>query len=396
MRQKKKAGPEIPETLTAMAAAEEEGEGRFFACYLLSSRSPRYKGHTYIGFTVNPRRRIRQHNGEISQGAWRTKRKRPWEMVLCIYGFPTNVSALQFEWAWQNPTVSKAVRQAAASFKTLGGLVSKIKLAYTMLTIPPWHSLNLTVNFFSSQYIKHSAGCPHLPEQMKVKVCSMDDLPSSTKLSDDIFENEDDWCNERECDEDMCTSSSPQEDTLSDIMVHNSPGDQQNDIGNTVGNYECYNEKECDEFLNDSTLQEETLSDFIVHNSEDDQQDDTGKTINDVYGDSQDVREDFTEQFSFITSPVRIPSSNVATSTTSSDDCSVELRHPAREQLTTTVTDDDQSPGKSYLRSCGGEIIDLTTPAPQCRGGLCGKKSRVTSAYPQIIDLTMSPNFIQL
>jgi len=44
---------------------------------------------------VNPRRRIRQHNGEIGCGAWRTKKRRPWEMVLCIYGFPTNVSALQ-------------------------------------------------------------------------------------------------------------------------------------------------------------------------------------------------------------------------------------------------------------------------------------------------------------
>jgi len=44
---------------------------------------------------VNPRRRIRQHNGEIGSGAWRTKKKRPWEMVLCIYGFPTNVAALQ-------------------------------------------------------------------------------------------------------------------------------------------------------------------------------------------------------------------------------------------------------------------------------------------------------------
>ncbi|KAF5201075.1 Flotillin-like protein, partial [Thalictrum thalictroides] len=46
-------------------------------------------------FTVNPCRRIRQHNGEIRCGAESTKSKRPWEMVLCIYGFPTNVSALQ-------------------------------------------------------------------------------------------------------------------------------------------------------------------------------------------------------------------------------------------------------------------------------------------------------------
>ncbi|CAL8990945.1 unnamed protein product [Prunus brigantina] len=37
---------EIPETL--IAEEEEAEEGRFFACYLLSSRRPRYKGHTYI------------------------------------------------------------------------------------------------------------------------------------------------------------------------------------------------------------------------------------------------------------------------------------------------------------------------------------------------------------
>nr|CAB3504280.1 unnamed protein product [Digitaria exilis] len=119
-------------------AAAAEGGGGFFCCYLLRSLCPRSRSRTYIGFTVNPRRRIRQHNGEIASGAWRTRRGRPWEMVLCIYGFPTNVAALQFEWAWQHPIESLAVRKAAVEFKSLGGIGSKVKLAYTMLNLPSW------------------------------------------------------------------------------------------------------------------------------------------------------------------------------------------------------------------------------------------------------------------
>ncbi|CAH1418035.1 unnamed protein product [Lactuca virosa] len=171
----------------------EEGEkSGFFACYLLTSLCPRYKGHTYIGFTVNPRRRIRQHNGELCSGAFRTKKKRPWEMVLCIYGFPTNVAALQFEWAWQHPVESLAVRKAAVGFKSLGGLANKIKLAYTMLTLPTWNNLNLNVNFFSTKYTKHYAGCPTLPSHMRVHVRSMDELPCYTEgykesEEDDMF-----------------------------------------------------------------------------------------------------------------------------------------------------------------------------------------------------------------
>lgn len=49
-----------------------------YACYLLVSLAPGFKDHTYIGFTVNPPRRIRQHNGAIAGGANRTRRKRPW------------------------------------------------------------------------------------------------------------------------------------------------------------------------------------------------------------------------------------------------------------------------------------------------------------------------------
>ncbi|XP_019425802.1 PREDICTED: structure-specific endonuclease subunit SLX1-like isoform X2 [Lupinus angustifolius] len=184
-----------------------EGDG-FFACYLLTSLNPRHKRSTYIGFTVNPRRRIRQHNGEIGAGAFRTKKKRPWEMVLCIYGFPTNVSALQFEWAWQHPAKSLAVRKAAAGFKSLSGLASRIKLAFTMLTLPSWQSMSITVNFFSTKYMNHCAGCPILPEHMVVKLGSMDELPCYTERVDGMSVNEDYSLDEAEFENNTSNSDS--------------------------------------------------------------------------------------------------------------------------------------------------------------------------------------------
>lgn len=85
---------------------EGEGEGdhphRFYGCYLLTSLNKRYPNHTYVGFTVNPSRRIRQHNGELVQGAKRTLKKRPWSLPpsslpsIC----PTHACATGRWWWW--------------------------------------------------------------------------------------------------------------------------------------------------------------------------------------------------------------------------------------------------------------------------------------------------------
>ncbi|XAR60805.1 hypothetical protein NMG60_11034323 [Bertholletia excelsa] len=344
---KRKGRSETSETLISCRGKGGEGEetasredkGGFFACYLLTSLSPRHKGHTYIGFTVNPRRRLRQHNGELRSGAWRTKSKRPWEMVMCIYGFPTNVSALQFEWAWQHPTESLAVRKAAANFKSLSGLANKIKLGYTMLTLAPWQNLHLTVNFFSTKYTNHSAGCPSLPAQMRVQVRCMGDLPCYVESGDIDEDDEDHW----DADE-ICNKT----DIITDF---------------TLGS-ERYQAKRMEE--------------------------------------TPDIQYDWPEEMGTRQSPSLLVSgySRSEAAIKGQDEFGfVEERVLQREQPSNEEFSNMRDSSNISLLSsspiipCEVEVVDLLSPSPSYHIN-SGKKRRVSCVCPEIIDLTRSPIFV--
>ena len=68
-------------------------------CYMLMSADDK-KQKTYVGATVNPDRRLRQHNGELSGGA-RATSGRKWRRRFLVQGFDDEKAALRFEWRWK-------------------------------------------------------------------------------------------------------------------------------------------------------------------------------------------------------------------------------------------------------------------------------------------------------
>ncbi|XP_065881930.1 structure-specific endonuclease subunit slx1 isoform X2 [Euphorbia lathyris] len=353
----------------------KEGNG-FYACYLLTSLCPRFKGHTYIGFTVNPKRRIRQHNGEIRSGACRTKKRRPWEMVFCIYGFPTNVSALQFEWAWQHPMESLHVRQAAAALKSFSGVANKIKLAYTMLNLPAWKSLNITVNYFSTKYSKLSAGCPSLPHHMKVQVLPIDELPCYTTAEDSFTQSEDDELGFKDNGENDSTNSDNGAVKERSIELNVSAIDEfrRANLG------ACDSSNSSKEDVNKTV----TLSSDKPHNIDEISPQKFG-----WFEEQQHLRSS-SEDYSPLSkvdfnSTVRTASSVFTTTFSMDTDDREDLSN--EERLSDNV-DEGQPSLNRYTLPYEIEVIDLLSPSPDCRIISGRKKRRVSTAFPVIIDLT--------
>lgn len=119
-----------------------------YYCYLLKSFKSPNSTSTYIGFTVNNKRRLRQHNGETSAGAKRTEKGRPWKHVVIVSGFPNKNVALQFEWQWQHPSESRITRNSLTVNPNKRGVKTKLDVLYCLLQTKLWGQLNLRLNFF--------------------------------------------------------------------------------------------------------------------------------------------------------------------------------------------------------------------------------------------------------
>lgn len=161
----------------------------YYGCYLLESL--KLKHRTYIGFTMDPRRRLRQHNGELTAGAWKTKKGRPWKMVLCVWGFSNKISALQFEYAWQHPAICRHARGAVAHLgfvqrtwkgrqKVIPGVAKNMEVLFQMLQVSPYCRMPLRVHILDDgaywQIMPSLNAARHLPSHTSVTHGNFDDL----------------------------------------------------------------------------------------------------------------------------------------------------------------------------------------------------------------------------
>lgn len=133
-----------------------------YNCYILISNN---RNRSYIGCTNNIKKRLRQHNGEITGGAKATKTGRPWTLICYISGFDKS-HALCCEWRLKR-------RKANNSNKLVPfyGVTNKIINMYDVLNLERFtkkcnlsNYLSLTIHW---NLLEHKQYLLDLPDHVK-------------------------------------------------------------------------------------------------------------------------------------------------------------------------------------------------------------------------------------
>ncbi len=116
--------------------------------YLLLSST----GATYVGATVDPDRRLRQHNKEIVGGARATGVRvaggETWRRVCLVSGFPNERAALQFEWMWKHLSRGQKAKAPLDRRRAArGALIASGRSSSTSVPFANWDGAGPTVEW---------------------------------------------------------------------------------------------------------------------------------------------------------------------------------------------------------------------------------------------------------
>ena len=115
-------------------------------CYILHNTDEQYKNRSYVGYTVNFKRRIRQHNKEIIGGARSTSScAGTWAFAMLMTGFQTSNNALSCEFKLKHPDGRRRKN------KKYCGIEGRILTLNEVLNAPRW-SEKCTIENKDCQY----------------------------------------------------------------------------------------------------------------------------------------------------------------------------------------------------------------------------------------------------
>ena len=141
-------------------------------CYILRNKNPRYAHLSYNGSTNDPKRRLRQHNEEITGGARYTHgRGGGWEIYALLTGFVDHRNALSCEWRIKHTNGKPGKRPQEHC-----GVAGRIVGLGEVLKLEKWTKPCATNNCDVSYTL-------FLANDVR-KYINMDDLPPNIQLSD--------------------------------------------------------------------------------------------------------------------------------------------------------------------------------------------------------------------
>lgn len=255
---------------------------KHFHCYLLQSQVNR---RTYIGFTIDPTNRLTQHNGLKKGGAWRTKKYRPWKIILVVHNFLTKIHALQFEWVWQHPEKSTILRHYLKKSRYWGvcGKLELLAMIFLLKDIEYNNNLgaHLNINFLDPSWKDVFMGILKRNDwHLSNIICetrSLESMPyfeqrqqrgrkrqntAHVAVSDnnDKDENDDDG----DDDDDISFDEQNQDEELNELIRLAFEKNHQQDCCSTVSNNEdCQSSSSSSDFSFDEQNQDEDLNELI-------------------------------------------------------------------------------------------------------------------------------------